>query len=197
MSLNDLKFCAIDIETTGLDIKADEIIAFACVPLLDSRIIARDAFYTLIRPENYRLGAMKYHGISEKDLEHAPTFKDVALRILETMDGVLLGHSVEFDYEFLRRYFKKYGIDFKRDTLDIILIERWLGRKCGKMGEDLSFEAIMRRYRLKESHRHNALADAYFAAQVFQMELSKLSEMGIDSEHKLKKIVKSCRYALW
>ena len=197
MSFNDSKFCAIDIETTGLDIKVDEIIAFACIPLLNSRIITRDAFYTLIRPENYKIEAMKYHGISEKDLEHAPMFKDVALKISETMDGVLVGHSVEFDYDFLRKYFKKCGIAFKRDTLDIMLIERWLGRKCGKMGEDLTFEAIMHRYRLKESYRHNALADAYFAAQVFQMELSKLSEMGIDSEHKLKKIVKSCRYALW
>jgi DNA polymerase III subunit epsilon len=197
MYLRETKFCAIDVETTGLDIRHDELISFACVPIQDLKILVGQSYYTLILPKRHELEAMKYHGISQKDLETAPTFHEVAHRIMETTDGILVGHSVEFDYAFLRRHFKDQGIEFKRDILDIILIEKWLGRKCGRMGEDLTLEAMMSRYGLKESYRHNALADAFFVAQILQLELLKLSDLGIDSVKKLNKIVKSCRYALW
>jgi DNA polymerase III subunit epsilon len=71
------KFCAIDIETTGLNPDQDEMIAFACIPIRHMRIQVRNTFYTLIKPETYRFAAMKYHGISQNDLVEAPVFEVV------------------------------------------------------------------------------------------------------------------------
>jgi DNA polymerase III epsilon subunit-like protein len=42
MHIEAAKFCAIDIETTGLDPKKDEIIALACVPIVHLRILVRE-----------------------------------------------------------------------------------------------------------------------------------------------------------
>jgi DNA polymerase III subunit epsilon len=197
MQLTEAAFSSIDVETTGIDPRNDEIISFASVPMRGGKIQAGNSTYTLIKPAFYKITAMKYHGISDHDLESAPTFKEMADSILKALEGILIGHSVDFDYRLLVRFFKQRGIKLERETIDIAQVERWLCRKAGKMGMDLTFEAMMARYGFKESYRHNALADAFFVAQMFQNQLLRLSERGIDTVKGLKKAMKSYRYALW
>ena len=195
--VSEQRFCAIDLETTGLDPSCDEIIAFACVPMERARILVKDAFYTLVRPAGYRLSAMKFHGISGQDLEKAPSFADIADTILRLTEGIVLGHSIHFDHEVLRRHFKRQGVTLKRETLDVALVERWLARKCGQAGEDESFDSMLKRYGLRVCYRHNALADAFFVAQIFQVQMARLDREGIRTVDQLQKAVKSCRFAAW
>lgn len=197
VSISEARFCAVDVETTGLDPASDDIIAFACVPIERARILVREAYYSLVRPEGYRLSSMKYHGISRQDLENAPPFADIAGTILRLTDGILVGHSTHFDYEVLRRHFKRQGVTLKRDTLDVALVERWLARKCGQGGQDESFDAMLKSYGLRVSYRHHALADAFFAAQIFQLQIARLEREGIMTVAQLKEAVKSCRFAVW
>lgn len=194
MHLEDARFCVIDIETTGLNLRKDEIIAFARVPIITMRILVHDSFYTMIKPRKYRIEAMKYHGISKDDLEAAPVFEEVAEKILQTLDGILVGYSVDFDYGFLRRYFKSLGVNLKRDLLDIAMIEKWLAQRQETEDLDLSFEAMMKGYGLRECYRHNASADAFFAAQIFQMQMRKLAALGVHGAEKVIKLAESCRY---
>ena len=189
MDLKDTKFCVIDLETTGLNTKTDEMIAFACVPVHELKLLVNNAYYTLVKPEKYNIKSMKYHGISIDDLKNAPTFKEVAYKILETLDGIIVGHSVEFDYRFLKKSFKKIGMKFKKNIIDIVLIEKWLAKKKNNLELDLTIEGLMNRYGLNDYYRHNAFADAFFTAQIFQFETLKLSRYGIDSAKKILKIV--------
>ena len=189
MDLKDTKFCVIDLETTGLNTKTDEMIAFACVPVHELKLLVNNAYYTLVKPEKYNIKSMKYHGISIDDLKNAPTFKEVAYKILETLDGIIVGHSVEFDYRFLKKSFKKIGINFKKNIIDIVSIEKWLAKKNNNLELDLTIEGLMNRYGLNDYYRHNAFADAFFTAQIFQFETLKLSRYGIDSAKKILKIV--------
>ena len=189
MNLKDTKFCVIDLETTGLNTKTDEMIAFACVPVQELKLLVNNAYYTLVKPEKYNIKSMKYHGISIDDLKNAPTFKEVAYKILETLDGIIVGHSVEFDYRFLKKSFKKIGINFKKNIIDIVSIEKWLAKKNNNLELDLTIEGLMNRYGLNDYYRHNAFADAFFTAQIFQFETLKLSRYGIDSAKKILKIV--------
>lgn len=195
MDLKDTKFCVIDLETTGLNTKTDEMIAFACMPVQELKILVNNAYYTLIKPEKYNIESMKYHGISVDDLKNAPSFKEVAYKILETLDGIIVGHSVEFDYRFLKKSFKKIGIKFKKNIIDIVLIEKWLAKKTIDPELDLTIEGLMKRYGLNDYYRHNAFADAFFTAQIFQFETLKLSRYGIDSAKKLLKIVNKVKYS--
>ena len=113
----------------------------------------------------------------------------MAYKILETLDGIIVGHSVEFDYRFLKKSFKKIGIKFKKNIVDIVLIEKWLAKKNNDLELDLTIEGLMNRYGLNDYYRHNAFADAFFTAQIFQFETLKLSRYGIDSAKKILKIV--------
>jgi DNA polymerase III subunit epsilon len=194
MLIRDTKVISVDVETTGLDTRNDEIIAVACIPIYNLNILLYDLLYTMIRPNKYNIQSMKYHGISEDDLKHAPLFVDASDNILKHLDGILLGFSVEFDYFFLRRQFRAAGVNLKRDFLDIALVEKLLRRKSGVLEAELSFEAMMDAYGLKHYYRHNALADAFFAAQIFQMQMAKLQEFGIDSSSELLKLTKTMKY---
>jgi DNA polymerase-3 subunit epsilon len=189
------KFYAIDIETTGLDFDEDEIISFACVPIINLKILVRDTFYTLIKPKSYNYKAMRYHGISKDDVIDAPVFEEVSDRIRKTLDGVLIGHSVEVDFTFLKTKFKSLGVRFKRELIDIAMVERWLRRKLIIDDNDFSLDGLIATYGLEKYYRHNAAADAFFAAQIFQIQLRKMMALGIDSAEKIIKAAKSCRYA--
>jgi DNA polymerase-3 subunit epsilon len=192
--LEAAKFYAIDIETTGLDFSKDEIISFACVPVINLRILVRDTFYTLIKPKSYNHKAMRYHGISKDNLMDAPAFEEVSDRILKTLDGILIGHTVEFDFTFLKTSFKSLGVRFKRDLIDIAMVERWLRLKRKTEENDFSLDGMIAAYGLKPHYRHNAAADAFFAAQIFQMQMREMMALGIDSTEKVIKAAKSCRH---
>ena len=195
MNVRDTKFCVIDLETTGLDLKRDEIVAFANIPMKGMRILVNNSYYTLIKPGKYKLKTMKYHGISQYDLKNAPTFEEVSDKILENLDGIIVGHAVEIDMAFLKKYFKKVGIKFEKQAIDIALIEKWLGERFGerKVSEDLTLDALMKSYGLKATYRHNALADAFFSAQIFQIQLLKLLKYGVNSIDRIIGIVSSCK----
>lgn len=195
MDLETAKFYAIDIETTGLDLGKDEIISFACVPIINLKILVRDTFYTLVKPKRYNLKAMRYHGISKDNLMDAPTFEDVSDRILKTLDGILVGHTVEFDFQFLKTAFKSLGVRFKRDLIDIAMMERWLRLKQKIEENDLSLDSMLATYGLEHYYRHNAAADAFFAAQIFQIQMREMRALGIDSSEKVIKAAKSRRHA--
>jgi DNA polymerase III subunit epsilon len=197
MLLEHARFCAVDLETTGLNPQQDEIIAFAGIPMLGSRIAVHEGYCTLVRPKEYKLQTMKFHGISMDDLAGAPSFGEVAPKILNALDGIIVGHSVEYDHEFLKEHFKRIGIRLKKECLDIGFIEEWLGQEFGRQGADLSLDAVMSGYGLKECYRHDAMADAFCVAQVFQMQLRRLADSGIDSLWALKQAVKSCRRPIW
>ncbi len=195
MDLKTAQFYAIDIETTGLNFDKDEIISFACVPVINLKILVRDTFYTLIKPKSYDYKAMRYHGISKDNLMDAPVFEEVSDRILKVLDGILVGHTVEFDFTFLKTNFKALGVKFKRDLIDIAMVERWLRRKRKMEEKDLSLDGMMAAYGLQRSYRHNAAADAFFAAQIFQIQLREMMALGFDSAEKVIKAAKSCRQA--
>jgi len=191
MRFEEAVFCSVDLETTGVDVSKDEILAFACIPVKSAKIIVREACYLMVKPDRFRIESMKYHGISEEDLRKAPSFEAVRQQILSVLNGILIGYSARFDYQFLQKHFKRNGVKFTRDVLDIALIESILAQGSNRQ-PDLTFEGMMKEYGLEEYFRHNALSDAFFAAQIFQMQLDRLSHAGIRSTGELIRAEKEC-----
>ncbi len=193
MHVEEVNFVAVDLETTGLNLNRDEIIACAMVPIRKMRILVGEAFYTTIKPARYRIDSMKYHGISERDLQNAPLFETVAPEIMRRLDGILVGHSVEIDHHFLKKALKRAGIKLRCHFLDIALLESWIRERLHeKVSPEVpTLDNLINAYHLKEHYRHNALADAFFAAQIFQFQVRRL---GIDNVDKLSYIMKSSRF---
>ncbi len=194
MNLRDAKFAAIDVETTGLNPKKDEILALGIVPIEGTKIIASESYYTLVRPNKFKVEAIKIHGIDPKTLQNAPSFAEIADDIFDLLhDRILVGHSVELDYEFLRRAFEDAGYDFIAKTIDISTLEQILAKKLGEklVWENKTLEGLAKKYGISCSYRHNALADAFIAAQIFQIQLVKLIKYGVNTLEKLLDLIEA------
>lgn len=141
-------YVILDIETTGLDPTYDNIIEVSALKIHDRIIV--DELSTLIRPETGfivyddkdRDYCMVDHekvryvdefitnltGITNKMLETAPVFYDVASDLLLFLgDHVIIGHNVNFDVNFLYDAFMKtLNTPLKNDFIDTLRLARKL-----------------------------------------------------------------------
>ena len=84
----DARFIAIDVETTGLDPRRDEVISFAGIPIESARIVAADAVSGLVQPRAASTGSStEIHGLRDRDLTGAPT----APEALDSLRALLPG----------------------------------------------------------------------------------------------------------
>ncbi len=194
MDLRKTEFLSIDLETTGLNTKKDEILSIGAVPMHGTRIMAGETYYRIVGPKKFKIESIKYHGLDPKELEKAPTFSEIADEVYSLIgDRILVGYAVEIDYQFLRRVLKEEGYRLRNRRIDIIDLEKAicyiLGERCGN---EMTLDNLAKKYGIKTSYRHNALADAFITAQVFQVQLLKVIKYGLGSVDKLFELIKRC-----
>lgn len=188
MELRKAKFAVVDLETTGLNPKKDEILSIAIVPMTGLTIEIGKSKYFLLKPRKFRVESVTFHGLNPNALKSAPTFEEIAGEILDSLKGrVVVGHSVNFDCNFLKRKFREIDKEFECVALDIAALESVLAEMVGESVcfEDLTLDSLAKKYNMKTSYRHNAVVDALLAAQIFQIQLMKLLKYGINTLEKL------------
>ncbi|ASD22762.1 DNA polymerase III subunit epsilon [Cryobacterium sp. LW097] len=102
-------FAVIDFETTGLfPAHHDRVIELAVVHVSDrGRIEGR--WETLVNPGR-DLGRQDIHGIRAADVLDAPSFAEIAPRLIELLRGrVLVAHNASFDIRFLLAELSRAG----------------------------------------------------------------------------------------
>jgi DNA polymerase-3 subunit epsilon len=93
-------YAVLDLETTGLDARRDEIVELAIVCISGTGVV-QDEFSSLVSVSG-PVGASWVHGIQAEQLRGAPSLSAVAAEVGERLDGrVLAGHNVSFDLKFL------------------------------------------------------------------------------------------------
>lgn len=117
-------FTVVDIETTGLDPKKDKITEIGAIRVEGGRIKA--TFHSLVNPGRKleeRIASLT--GLTDDMLKEAPYIRDVIGEFLafETT-GCLLGHSILFDYSFLKRAAVNERKEFERLGMDTLAISR-------------------------------------------------------------------------
>lgn len=110
--MRDLVF--IDLETTHLNPQVGEIIELALVRVTKDREIR---YVTKIRPERLHLAqkrALEINGYNEEEWQDAPLARDVAGRVADLIsEGLLVGHNVSFDFEYLEEFLHVHGQKFR------------------------------------------------------------------------------------
>lgn len=149
------EYIALDLETTGLDPKKNKIIEIAAVHVKDGAVTER--YQTLLNP-GWRLPEQitELTGITDEELLDAPVIGEKLDEFLEFIqDRVIVGHSVLFDYSFLKRAAVNQGLVFEASAIDTLKIAR-------KYLADLpsrNLHELCVHYGI-EHHAHRALADA-------------------------------------
>ena len=117
-------FTVVDIETTGLEPKQDKITEIAALRIEKGKIAG--TFHTLVNPGRKLEERIRtLTGLSDDDLKKAPFIGDVIKDFLDfETTGCLLGHSILFDYSFLKRAAVNGGLEFERQGIDTLAISR-------------------------------------------------------------------------
>ena len=101
-------FAVLDIETTGLSAATHRILDIALIRAdVTGRVIGEWA--TRVNPQG-PLGATHIHGITEPDVQNAPTFPQIIADVTRRLSGaVLVAHNAPFDLAFLRAEYARAG----------------------------------------------------------------------------------------
>ncbi len=156
-------YVALDLETTGLDAKKHKIIEIGAVKVRDNEVV--ETYRTFINP-GWQLEERitQITGITNEDLLLAPAIQEKIEEFLEFAgDDVLLGHSLLFDYSFVKRAAVNKGLSFEKEGIDTLTISR-------KYLNDLpsrNLNALCRHYGLSHNP-HRALEDAKATHLLYQ-----------------------------
>ncbi|CAN5147632.1 exonuclease domain-containing protein [soil metagenome] len=150
------KLAFVDIETTGGRTSWDRILEIGIVLVENDTVI--DTYSTLINPSGHIPPAItNLTGISSKDVENAPTFREVAGDIITKLkDYTFVAHNVRFDYGFIKAEFGRLGANFTSKHFCTVRLSRALYPTAPKHNLD----SIIERFDLTCENRHRALDDA-------------------------------------
>lgn len=178
--VRQVSFLALDLETTGLDPRTDDIISVGYLPLFHDRILCRGARYWVIRPDQDRPDIRTViHGITHTRMDDCPRLEDILAPLLEAMAGrVVVTHYSRLERNFLARAVSDLTGDSLVfpvvDTMELEsrkhpvfrpnFFQRWMGKK---QSPSLRLAHARERYNLPPYHPHHALTDALAAAELF------------------------------
>lgn len=117
-------YISIDLETTGLNPKEDRIIEIGAIKVIDGKVV--DTFSTFVNPgRKLEERIVELTGIRDEDLADAPSIEEVFPKLEEFLEDLpLLGHSILFDYSFLKKAAVNTNRVFEKNAIDTLKIAR-------------------------------------------------------------------------
>ena len=178
------EWVALDCETTGLNVRSDEIIAIGAVRIVGNRIMTSERLELLVRPERGVSGeSVRIHRLRERDVADGLPI-DEALKQLMHFIGSrpLVGYYLEFDVAMLNRaLFPMLGQGLPQPRIEVSGL--YYDHKFRQLPAhqlqnnptiDLRFATMMNDLGLPLRDAHDALNDAVMAALAFV----KLRQLG-------------------
>ena len=155
-------FTAIDLETTGNEVEAAEIVEVAAVRVRHGRVV--DEFHSLVKPRvPITAGALKTHHISDTVVADAPYFEEVweKFRTFCGTDVLVAHNGYTFDFPILRRMAAKLPRGRELSVYDTLPLARTLHRTSA------SLSSLSRMYGVRLAQWHRALDDSRALAKLF------------------------------
>lgn len=158
-------YIVLDIETTGLDPKFDEIIEIGAIKVINGEIV--DEFSELVKPScSITPFISSITGITNEMLENAKNINQVLPRFLDFVkDMTIVGHNVNFDINFIYDYAlyisKKI---FSNNYIDTLRFSRKLFTNL----HDHRLQTISQYLNLQEENYHRASYDCKTTLNIYK-----------------------------
>ncbi len=196
--LQGARFVVADVETTGLILDKDRLIAIGAVAVTNGRIDFDDSFEIILQQERASdKDNILIHGISGTAQREGVPPVEAMLRFLEYMGKApLIAFHVTFDQTMIKRALKEYlGLNFKHSWLDLAYAVPALypekARRFRALDDWIGYFGI------QNFARHSALADSLATAQLFQVASAKAAEKDIHQLSGLMELEKAQRFVNW
>lgn len=192
------RYVVVDLETTGLSLRYDQVLSVGAFRIVDSRVKLGEMFNRLVNPGRYiHPDSIKVHEIVPDMLAEASPLSDVLDEFLAFLGkDILVAHHAVFDLSFLNSSMKKkYGFPLQNLVLDTIPLCREIAFPPHEYpyGLDLDrgpsgLDEIARHFGIDIHQRHTAIGDALATAMVFQRVMARSEKMELG---RLKDFIKA------
>ncbi len=173
LGLDEVTYCSIDLETTGLDVEHDVIINAAAVKIKRGRITKIYEAY-IKPPIPIPVESIQWHGITDDMLLDKPSIGEVLPELLAFIgDSVIIGHHINFDIKMVERHLQENYAESIEGVpwLDTMLLHKLVMEN----NTNTELDDLLNAYVIDCNERHRALGDAVATAKVFLRILRELS----------------------
>ncbi|MBS9522667.1 3'-5' exonuclease [Litoribacter ruber] len=178
--LDQLTFCILDTETTGLNVNKDYILSFGALKVKKYHIHLSDLLEIYVKAPLVKSEALSVHEIVQKnDAEELSSFAQHSLQYIG--NSIVVGHHVGFDIQMLQKTYRPFGLkkllNKTIDTFELaVRLEKGYHFNPELIrNEEYSLDALCKRYKIPLHDRHTASGDAMLTAILF-MKLLKSAE---------------------
>ena len=171
------EWVALDCETTGLNVKLDDIIAIGAVRIRGNRIMTSERLELLVRPNKQRLSAdsVRVHRLREQDVASGISADEAMVKLMHFIGSrPLVGYYLEFDMAMIRRVlFPMLGMGLPQPRIEVSSLyydykfRQQPQHARGSSRIDLRFDSLMKDLGLPVWPAHDAVNDAVMAALAF------------------------------
>lgn len=173
------RFVVVDVESTGLNVFQDHLIAIGAVLVEGSRVVLGSSFYRVLRQTRASSHEnILVHGIGGSEQTGGD---DPELVLLDFLDFVgkcpLVGYHTHFDDIMIRRAMRGHlGEPCRRNWIDLAFLAPALG--LAQQERSMGLDDWLETFGIANYRRHDALADALATAQLFQVLLARATTTG-------------------
>ena len=171
------EWVSLDCETTGLNVRTDEIISIGAVRIVGNRIMTSERLELLVRPERgVTAGSVPIHRLRERDVAQGLPILEAVKRLMHFIGSrPLVGYYLEFDVAMLNRAIWPLlgqGLPQRKIEVSALYYDykfRQLPayQQQANANIDLRFATLMNDLGLPLRDAHDALNDAVMAALAF------------------------------
>jgi len=170
------EWVALDTETTGLDVRNDQVVSIGAVRIVGNRLLTSQRLELLVRPERAMSAAsVRVHQLRERDVAQGLDQEKAMRRLLEFIGSrPLVGYYLEFDVAMLNReIWPLLGVRLPQPKIEVSsMYYDWRNRQLqaherGNVTIDLRFATMMNKLGLPLRDAHDALSDAVMAGLAF------------------------------
>lgn len=172
LSPEQTPYCVVDLETTGLSPGLDRVVELTAIRL-DPGCEPQLVLDTLVHPER-PMAATELHGISDQDVQGAPSFSKLAPELLEALSGaILVSYNVYFDLRFLTFEVERSGYEFDAPHMCAMYMRPLLG-----VGKRCPLRVACEESGVEHVGVHTSAGDAIATAELMQGYLQTLRSRG-------------------
>ena len=196
-SLRQQRFVVLDLETSGLNMRRDQVLSIGAVVIENGGIDLSRQFECTLQRDGHRASASTLiHGIAPSEIANGIEPVEALLSFMEFVgDSPLLAFHAEFDQRMLARALKQsLGYRLRHAFFDVAEIAPLVcpQAKLNHAGLD----DWTQYFGLQVQQRHHASADALATAELALILFSKARQQGLDSLPALLQQLKSRRRQL-
>jgi DNA polymerase-3 subunit epsilon len=180
--LQQQRVVVLDLETTGLNMRRDQVLSIGAVVIDNGAIDLGQQFECTLQRDGHQASASTLiHGIAPSEIAKGEEPAEALLAFMEFVgDSPLLAFHAEFDQRMLARALKQsLGYRLQHRFFDVAEIAPLL---CPKANPNLhGLDGWTQHFGLQVLQRHHASADALVTAELALILFSKARQQGIDS----------------